>query len=413
MSSPPVETAPTPSSNGTAPRGDGRSIRVLRDADELASVRDAWLRLRRDQVAVDPDFFEAALRADPRIVRPHLVVLEENGTAQAMLVARIESLELAVRAGYRTLYAPQVRALTVVYGGILGDVDEQMFLLLLGSVRRALADGEADVAIFRYLPLDSPFHQIASTTPPAVSRQRGADSEIHWELTLPGSVDDVLALLSGKSRRRTNWQSRKLEKDYEGRLSIRLFTEPSDLDDFFRDVETIAGRTYQRALGVAFGDTPAHRERTRVSMEHGWFRGYVLHLDGQPAAFHHGELYQGRFRLGSPGYDAWFASLSIGTYLLLHLIDDLCKRDDARVLDYGVGDAEYKRRFGTTSWLEGNVFVYATTFRGIRINLTRAVLLAGVRGAKRIADRGGFAKTLKQRWRKSLDSTTGETAKPS
>ena len=68
-----------------------------------------------------------------------------------MLIARIERLELAVRAGYRTLYAPQVRSLTVVYGGILGDVDEQTFRLLLGSVRRSLAEGEADVAIFRYL----------------------------------------------------------------------------------------------------------------------------------------------------------------------------------------------------------------------------------------------------------------------
>ena len=305
MSSPPVETAPTPSSNGAAPRADGRSIRVLRDTAELASVRDAWLRLRRDQVAVDPDFFEAALRADPKIVRPHLVVLEENGTAQAMLVARIERLELAVRAGYRTLYAPKVRSLTVVYGGILGDVDEQMFLLLLGSVRRALAEGEADVAIFRYLALDSPFHRIASTDP--AGRQPAARRGLRDPLGAdpPGlGRRRACAALREVAAKDLNWQSRKLEKDYEGRLSIRLFTEPSDLDEFFRDVETIAGRTYQRALGVAFGDTPAHRERTRVSMEQGWFRGYVLHLDGKPVAFHHGELYQGRFRLGSPGYDA-------------------------------------------------------------------------------------------------------------
>ena len=73
-----------------------------------------------------------------------------------------------------------------------------------------------------------PFHRIASTTPPAVSRQRGTDSEIHWELTLPGSLDDVLAPLSKKSRKNLNWQSRKLEKDFEGRLSIKLVTDPSE-----------------------------------------------------------------------------------------------------------------------------------------------------------------------------------------
>jgi CelD/BcsL family acetyltransferase involved in cellulose biosynthesis len=77
------------------------------------------------------------------------------------------------------------------------------------------------------------------------------------------------------------------------------------------------------------------------------------------------------------------------------------------VLDYGVGDAEYKSRFGTRSWREGNVYIYARTFRGIRINLTRTVLLAGVNGARRILDRRGFAQALKQRWRKSLHRTTG------
>ena len=36
------------------------------------------------------------------------------------------------------------------------------------------------------------------------------------------------------------------------------------------------------------------------------------------------------------------------------------------------------------------------------------VLLAGVRGATRILDRTGLARTLKQRWRKSLRGTTGQ-----
>ena len=52
-----------------------------------------------------------------------------------------------------------------------------MFRLLLGSVRESLADGEADVAIFRYLPLDSPFYRIASTRravlAPAARRRLG------------------------------------------------------------------------------------------------------------------------------------------------------------------------------------------------------------------------------------------------
>ena len=85
----------------------------------------------------------------------------------------------------------------------------------------------------------------------------------------------------------------------------------------------------------------------------------------------------------------------------------VCKRDDTRGLNR-VGDPVHAD--SSTGWLEGNVFG-TRRVRGIRINLTEPGSRAP--GAKRIADRGGFAKTLKQRGRKSLDSTIGETAKPS
>jgi CelD/BcsL family acetyltransferase involved in cellulose biosynthesis len=358
--------------------------------------------MQGDQITSDPDFFEAAQRADPKIVRPHLVVLERDGEPVAMVVARVERHELPVRAGYRTLYAPSVTTITVVYGGILGDVDEGTFRQLLGSLRGSLAGGEADVLIFRYLPVDSPFHRIASEEPPRLARGHVAHSEIHWELTLPGSLDDILRPLSASSRRNTRAYARKLESEYEGRLELRLFTEEAELDRFFQDVETISAKTYQRALGVSFGDTAAHRERTRVSMANDWFRGYVLYLDGQPVAFHQGELYRGRFRLGRPGYDPEFAQQRVGTYVLLKVFEDLCTLADARTLDYGVGDAEYKRRFGTRSWHEGNVLIFAPSFRATRINLTRRVLLRGVTLAKRAVGQGDLARSVKRRWRDRL-----------
>jgi hypothetical protein len=391
----------------TAPGGRRLSsveplISVIRDVADLASVRDTWLGLVTDQIAVDPDFFEAGLRADPKIVRPHVVVLERDGERSAMLIARLERLELRVRAGYRTLYAPRVRSITVVYGGILGEVDEGAFELLLGSVRDSLAKGEADVAIFRHLPLESALHRIAAGTPPFLARQHVMESEIHWELSLPESLDDVLRSLSTSSRKNTKWYTRRLERDYKDSLAVRIFTEPAELDDFFRDVEAVSAKTYQRALGVSFGDTPAHRERTRVSMEQGWFRGYVLYLDGRPCAFQHGELYGGRFRLGTPGYDPELARLSVGTYLLLRLIDDLCADDNARVFDYGLGDADYKRRFGTRSWTEGSVLIYAPTLRAATINVVRTTLLKSVGLAKSVIGSGELFHRIKRGWRRRL-----------
>lgn len=387
---------------GGASADTGLRIRVVRDSAELAGIRDGWLRLVSDSVLVDPDFYTAALHAEKQIVRPHVVVLERAGEIDALLVGRIERLEFGVRAGYRKLYSPQVTSVTIVQGGVLGDVGEETFRLLLASVRESLDAGEGDVAIFRYLPLDSPLYELASSGLPLRRRQHFADSEVHWELTLPDSLDEVLGSLSSSTRQTVKRYTRKLEREYEGRIESRIFTAVGELDEFFRDVEPVSAKTYQRALGVSFGDMPRHRERTRVSMENGWFRGYVLYLDGQPVAFHYGDLYRGRFRHGRPGYDPEFADLRVGTYLMLRLFDDLIAHPEARVVDYGVGDADYKRRFGTRSWREGNVVIYAPSVRAVFVNATRTTLQGTVLVTKRLVGKGAFYQRVKRGWRRRL-----------
>ena len=128
---------------------------------------------------------------------------------------------------------------------------------------------------------------------------------------------------------------------------MRVFQRPEEIDEFFAAAAVVAAKTYQHALGVAFGDTPAHRERTRVAMERGWFRAWVLYLDGEPAAFWHGERYAGTFRTGNPGFDPKYDPYGIGTYLMLRMVDDLCSDPDVHAVDHGLGDATYKRRYGT------------------------------------------------------------------
>jgi CelD/BcsL family acetyltransferase involved in cellulose biosynthesis len=133
----------------------------------------------------------------------------------------------------------------------------------------------------------------------------------------------------------------------------------------------------------------------------------VLELDGRPCSFQFGELYRGRFRLGRPGYDPALAHLRVGTYVLLKAFEDLCADETARIVDFGIGEADYKERFGTISWREGTVLIYAPTFRGARINLTRTALATSIRATKRIAGRGKFARSLKRRFRRRARPPAG------
>ena len=67
--------------------------------------------------------------------------------------------------------------------------------------------------------------------------------------------------------------------------------------------------------------------------------------------------------------------------MLAKLIEDLCA-DESHTLDYGFGDADYKRRFGDASWLEEDVLVYAPRRRGYG-RMRRSALSTAVAGATR------------------------------
>lgn len=397
-----VALTPLPESATDSVPAVSRRLRVLRELGELATVRDAWLNMQSDQISADPDFFVASAQADPTIIRPHVVVLERDGEPEAMLIGRVERLTLTTRLGYRTVYAPEVRSLTIVYGGLLGNVDDSTFRALLSSVRASLAHHEADIAIFRYLPVDSSSYRIASIELPVLTRQHLVEHVMHWELDLPSSLEELLRSRSKATRSSLSRTMRKLEQTYEGRLEVRRYVDPADADEYFRAIETIAPKTYQDGLGVSFRDTPSHRGRVLNLMEYGRYRGWVLLLDGRPVAFEHGALYRGRFRSGRPGYDPDFARLSVGTYLFLRTLEELAADEQAVVVDHGVGDADYKRRFGTRSWQEANAILYAPTLRGVQLNLTRTALQAGVVTARRIVGRGELSRTVRRRWRRHV-----------
>ena len=95
--------------------------------------------------------------------------------------------------------------------------------------------------------------------------------------------------------------------------------------------------------------------RATVAAEHGWFRAHMLYLDGAPIAFCGGEGFRRALPLRHPGYDPEYADYRVGNYVLMKLIEDLCEDPELTLLDFGFGDAEYKRRFGDRSWSEEDV----------------------------------------------------------
>ncbi len=254
----------------------------------------------------------------------------------------------------------------------------------------------------RNLRVGGAFHRVATSEPPVFARGYRTAPSVHWVLDLPSSFDTFLGDLSSSTRESVRRYGRKLTKEYGDRLELRVFSDESELDELFEQVGLVADKTYQGGLGVAFSGDPLQRELTRLAMKRRLFRAWVLFLNGEPCAFWHGETFHGVFRIGVPGYDPAVGHLRVGTYVLMRLIEDLCADEAVDTLDYGFGDAEYKRRFGTRSWLEEDVLVYASTAKGLRVNAVRTSLLSSSRLARRALRRGHALERLKRWWRRRL-----------
>jgi CelD/BcsL family acetyltransferase involved in cellulose biosynthesis len=183
---------------------------------------------------------------------------------------------------------------------------------------------------------------------------------------------------------------------------MRVLSAPEDADRVFQDVCGLAARTYQHKLGVAFGADEERRRLIRLALDHGWFRAYVLYLDERPIAFWQGYVYDRTFFIGSPGYDPELSDYRPGSSLLMQVIEHLCADEGIDVLDYGSMYADYKRRFGSSSWEESDVYLYAPSFRGARVNAIRTGVLWAHGMGKRVVAGTDVGRRLKSRWRARL-----------
>lgn len=384
------------------------TVSVARTLEEVERLRPSWEALQADSLRADPDFFLTVLRSSgPAVLRPHVILFERDGRPEMLVVARIESIRLPSRFGYRTFYAPRVRSLTVVYGGVLGATE--LAAPVVDELWSTLAAGEADVVYMPSVRTDSPIYELARNRPPALCRQRGSGPKRHWRLVLPGSLEEFLVTRSARSRGRIRRYPKRLLDEYGDRMELRTYRDSSSIDELFAEAESVAAKTYQRALGASFEDSKLHRAITQLAMDRGWFRGYVLRLDGVPRAFWFGIGHRGVFRTGQTGFDPDYRDYNVGTYVLMRMIEDLCAEPSINVIDYGFGEAEYKHTFGSDSWEEDDVLMFAPTFRAVRINGSRAVVNGCARACGRVLARTGMAGTIKSRWRRRLQRSTTTT----
>lgn len=367
---------------------------------ELVCIEPDWLRLRDRAFPLssnaEPGRFRITVESMGAGVRPRCTVFRDGGRPIGAVIARSVRRGVGCRFGYFSARTPKLRCLEVVYGGLLTDGSDGARTAILDHLRGLLRSAEVEHILVNHLPTDDPLcgalRSLGAST---------AHEEPHWSAKLvPGSYEKSIAHHSSKHRSKLRRYDRLLCDAFGGDVELRVYSTPEEVGPFLDASTPIAERTYQAELGVAVTDTPLRRAVLTHEAEAGRFRSYVLFGAGKPIAYQNGAVYADRYLCDGRGYLPEHRDLRPGNILSLRIMADLCEQGLSWV-DYGFGDAEYKRVYATDKWNETTIRLYGSTARARLASLMDRASGAAARGASRLAS-SSLISSIKRRWRKRL-----------
>jgi Acetyltransferase (GNAT) domain len=354
-------------------------------------LRETWKSWQGSRDS-DLDFFSSAVRSRGMACRPHVIVLNRGGKPDAMLVGLREHKTMPVKLGRITICQPRADVLEFVHGSVRGRASDENCAALVQQVVQSLNQGEADLAVWEQLGVDSPLYSCMLQLQHFPRGVRHPCRDDHWVMNFPKGLDAFLASLGRSQRSKLRRKYQKVLGRFAGRMRVVQFRTATDLEPAVSVMEQIASKSEKRRSGFGFFDTPQLREQMAIAAQEGWLRIYVLYLEDKPAAFWMGTLYERCLQADQVGYDPIWGEFSPGIFLFLNILESL--RDaDIDTVDFGRGSSQLKQCFAALRRVEACAHIYASTMRGLRLNLLsatsrRATILArriyGIDGARKL-----------------------------
>ena len=374
--------------------------------EEIEAIRSTWEQMQRNESHPVPnsdiDRYLSVVKTSGDDVRPHIMVMKCDGHPVAITIGRIEKRRLDFKLGYKTLFSPALRCLSVVYGGIIGQLSAELCEVLIGEIMNVLRRGQADLVYFSHLRIDSTIYKLCKTVPVFFSRSHFVPAESHWQTYIPDTVEEFYRQIPNSRKRRWRRDIRQLEKISSSEIKIVCYRQLSDVNYLIDVACQIKESTYKSGLAVGFTNSDVNRALLEKAAEDGWLRAYVLYVGDEPCAFQFDVRY-GKTQFTEFGsFDPRWSRGSPGTVLLIKVIEQLCRESDVSIMDYGFGHALYKRKFGTNHWLEETVCIYAPRLRPVLINIAMSANLACCVLLNRATKWLNMDSWIKRNWRRMV-----------
>ena len=368
------------------------TITVIRDLKQIdTNIRPVWEQMQREEAFAvhhsDIDSYLASVRAYQGVIQPYIMAFTQKNRIVSLLIGRIENREHRFKIGKKVLCSPTLRCLTIVYGGILGEKNEEVCSNIVRELQKILKSGDADVIFFSNLNTQTPLYRQLRMIPNFLYRSHFPVIQPHRQMIIPDSMDTFFKSCSKKHRNNLRRYIRKLEEQHPQQVRCKIWDSKDDLENMIQIISGISRITYQYDLGYAFVDNFKTRTHIETAAESGWLMAHVLYVADEPCAFQIGVRYGKTYFLEHIGYHPDWKNCNVGTVLFLKVLDMLCKNADVHILDFGFTDADYKRSYGNQQFEEAGIFLFASRFRPMLINMLQSSLTGLVLGWKHFAQR--------------------------
>jgi hypothetical protein len=240
----------------------------------------------------------------------------------------------------------------------LADEQPDVYEALCGALWSAFPG--ADVCWMKSLCTSGPFWrflQHRGSLPGTLHALDGIPRRL-LSIDLSGGWTGYQARFNAKQRNDLSRKRRSLGEQLGAQIEVGRITTAPEVCAAYADLVTISASSRQytgRALpGLA---------RLVSAAEQRLLRAYLLRAGARPLAYVIGYQELGVYHYSDVAFDAEAARVSPGTVLLYETIRDVCDVNPVRTFNFGIGGAEYKRRFANVAHEDVSLYLLRTTAR--------------------------------------------------
>lgn len=373
--------------------------------EDFVSLKEQWPESNNRYFETDFEYLSLLYKENIVDGKLLTILLSDSDGKNVIINGIIKHIEYSPKIAYFTLKLIRIKKKCFLVGpySILGEItDYSTAKNIETALSRYCRENDIDYIYFTLLSKESIFTKYLSNLKNPLKRDPASLPEEHFLLEIPESLEGYLKTKDAKSRYNLKRLMKQLENTYQDNVHIRMFTEDKDVEVFCEHAESIAHMSHLRPLNVGFRSTPTEIKKKKILANIGFFRSYVLYLNGKPSAFICGILYKRSFFTEHIGFDVQYERLSIGSYLLLKVIEDIASGRCADTLDYSYGSDSYKKRFSSLVNKDIRIRLFIPKISNLLFMMNIAFFNAMTNLIRKVLKKTGFYNKIKKMIRTML-----------